>query len=142
MGEGHGSEIHELAHMRKQKVVYALAGGATLKQAAELAGLTPAAIFRWRKEDPEFVAMLEDASEIVMETIREEAISNVRQQVKDLGPKALEVLTTSLDSHDPRIQLQAATHVFRLSGVMERGSSQKASLEDKVATARDARSRD
>lgn len=137
------AEVEEILHLRKTKVVYALAGGLTIKQAAEVAGIQPSVIYHWRQlQDPEFAAMLEDASEAVVEVIRDETVSNVRQQIKDLGPKALQVLTESLDSHDPRIQLQAAQSVFRLAGVQERASSKTSSLEDKVAAARDARSRD
>lgn len=105
---------------RMAKVIACLIQTNDVKQAAQVAGVSVAQIRKWRSEDEVFQQMLAAADEVATNAIIEEGISNVRFRIKGLGDRALDVLAASLNSHDERVQLQAASKVLQLSGVADK----------------------
>jgi transposase-like protein len=128
--------------IKQTMVVAALVQGATVAEAARRADVKPSLIRYWKANDERFNQMLEAAEERAVNAIIDEGIGNVRQQIKELGPMALAVLRSSLDSHDDRIKLTAAQQVLRIGGVMERESVIKQGLESEIARLNTTRPQD
>jgi hypothetical protein len=68
----------------QQKAVLALLAGATWTAAAHAAGVGRATIYRWRDENPQFVAVLNQ--------LRAELAESVLAEVRAMGPRAVQVL--------------------------------------------------
>lgn len=100
----------------KAKVVAFLVQGMTLKDAAEKAGISKHTVSGWRQMDPEFQELLAEADERAVQAFIDEGVAQVTNQIKDLGPKAAEVIRESLDHTDPKVRLQAANMVLRHGG--------------------------
>jgi hypothetical protein len=106
---------------KKAAIILSLASGATVQEASIFHEVSRNTILGLMQKDEEFKGMLQDASDVAVNTILAEVQINVRNQVKSLGPKALEVLTKALDSEDGRVALQAAGIVLRGTGIMDGG---------------------
>lgn len=90
--------------------------GLTLKDAAEAAGISKHTASDWKAHDAEFQELLAEADERAVEAFLDEGVRQVTNQIKDLGPRAADVLRESLDHTDPKVRLQAANMVLRHGG--------------------------
>lgn len=106
---------------KKASIVMTLASGASVAETAAMHEVSINTIYTLQADDEGFRDMLQTASDVAVNTILAEVATNVRNQIKGLGPKALEVLTKALDSPDGRVALQAAGIVLRGTGIMDGG---------------------
>lgn len=119
---------------KKAAIILSLASGASIQEASVMHEISRSTITSLMQNDPEFKDMLLEATDIAVNTVLAEVQTNVRAQVKSLGPKALEVLTKALDSDDGRVALQAAGIVLRGTGIMDGGKLDiRVGLESAVA---------
>jgi hypothetical protein len=114
-------------------IVRHLVAGASVQEAARRAEISVNIVRRWKSEDEEFNRLLQDTEERAVNAIIDEGVDHVLQQVKELGPTALEVLKDALGSHDERLRLQAAQSVFRIGGVGKQAAAAKPGLEAEIA---------
>jgi hypothetical protein len=120
---------------KKAAIIMSLASGASVREAATNHGVSVSTITSLQRDDAEFRDMLQEASDIAVNTILAEVQTNVRNQVRALGPKALDVLKQALDSKDGRVALQAAGIVLRGTGIMDGGKLEvRVGLESAVGT--------
>ena len=113
----------------KARVIAMLVEGTSVRQTEKTMGLSVGSIQRLRSSDEVFAQMLEEAEGNAVQAVIDDAITNVRNRIKALGPKALEVLTEALESDDERTRLQAAKEVFRIGGVMKNDLHVRVGLE-------------
>lgn len=123
---------HALPAAKKASIVMTLASGATVQEASVMHEVSRNTITDLMSHDEAFREMLQEASDVAVNTILAEVQTNVRNQVKALGPKALEVLTQALESKDGRVALQAAGIVLRGTGIMDGKLEVRVGLESAV----------
>lgn len=91
---------------QQEAVIAALLEGKTQRQAAALAGLAEETISRWKRNDPVFLAMLNQR--------RDEAWALHLDAARKLKQKAVEALSELLDSGDDTTRLRAAAVAVRI----------------------------
>lgn len=116
----------------KAKVIAALIEGMSLEDAAAIGGVKKATVVAWKHDNEEFQQMLADASEKASEAIIDGSISVLRTQIKDLGPKALEILKDGMESDDESTRLRAAQMVFKMSNLDQLNVAVKVGLEQQI----------
>lgn len=87
-----------------------------LKDAAFAAGVSKNTVSDWKANDVEFQELLAEADERAVQAFIDEGVAQVANQIKDLGPKAAEVIREALAHTDPKVRLQAANMVLRHGG--------------------------
>lgn len=78
--------------LEQRKAVEALAAGATIEQAATIAGRTPHTLRRWRREEPAYAASLKQAGD--------EALEDAAVQLRGLLTVALARLGELFEDED------------------------------------------
>ena len=135
MSRERSGEVDRLAKApAKAKVVAALVEGLTVEQASVATGVPKNRILYWKANDDEFNEMLETVSEEVVNGILDYAVESVRNQIKNLGPKAIENIRAALDSEDERLAFQAAIGVLRLGPFESKDMNVRIGLEQYVNT--------
>ncbi len=99
--------------VQQAKVIALILQGATPRQIEEATGVKRGSIYLWRRDDPEFQQMLNDAESRVEEAVIEAGVASALQSIKDLGPRAAEVIAEALEHKDTKIRLSAASMVLR-----------------------------
>jgi transposase-like protein len=127
--------MSDLRVIDKARVVAALVSGASVPEVAREFEISPSTIRRWSVEDEGFQEMLENAEQGAITAILEDAIQNVRFKIKELGTKALSVLTSALESDDERTRLAAAKEVFKLAGIATTEKHVQLGLESVIGEA-------
>lgn len=92
---------------KQVQVIAALASGASVSQAARLAQVHRATIYRWRTEDAEFVERLE--------RVRAEQLWNMRSELRSLAVHAIRTLRRLMtdDMVDENVRFKAALAVLQ-----------------------------
>lgn len=108
------------------QVIAGLVQGRALKDVAASLDIPAARIARWYRESEKFQEMLLDVTTEVVDEIRSTIKADAREAVVNLLPRAREVLEEALEADDVRTKLQAAAHVFRLTGFTEKGAAREA----------------
>ena len=91
---------------QQEAVIAALLEGKTQREAAALAGLAEETISRWKRNDPVFLAALNQR--------RDEAWALHLDAARKLKQKAVEALSELLDSDDDATRLKAAAVAVRI----------------------------
>jgi len=96
----------------QNRMITAIASGASISAAAETAGCDRTSFYLWRR-DPEFATELNRA-------IWEQRLS-FQSEIQQLAPRALEALKKLLEqeSTPPNIRMQTALQILRASGSLD-----------------------
>lgn len=90
--------------------------GMSMRETSLALGLGPQAVATWKRWDPEFQEMLDAADEEAARIVAQEMRENVRNEIEQLGPRAVERLKEALEHPDTRVALQAVGLVMRHGG--------------------------
>ncbi|TOG59084.1 hypothetical protein, partial [Vibrio parahaemolyticus] len=83
------SRLHKRTRARDKRFFEALDQGATIGEAAKIAGYSRRSVYRYAEEDPTFSEQLEDAKADLLESLEKEADRRGRDGVTDF--KSLKV---------------------------------------------------
>lgn len=104
--------------------------GHGIRQVAEATGISETTIRGWQR-DPEFQELLEEADVRVSEAVIAETAQQEMRKIRDLAPKAREIIERTLEDPDPRLRFQASLAVLRF--VAPKDGDRQAAFETVLA---------
>ena len=128
-------ELSENSKVQMAEVVAGLIAGHNLRTIVETTGVPASRVRRWvSDEDPEFMELLREVEETVLEHLKDEMVGQVAEAIDRLTPKAIAALEGALDEGTVSQRTTAAAHVLRFAGYgrVAREGSPKVPVEDMI----------
>lgn len=116
---------------KKAQIAACLGMGMSIAQAALECDVSRNQISSLLRDD-EFKELIQQIEDEAIQAMLSEVSTSVRRSIKELGPKAVEVLDASLNSEDSRVALQAAGLVLR-SGALATVSEERTGWESAIS---------
>lgn len=98
------------------RAIAMLIEGYSAMEVARALDLPRRAISRWKEDYPEFTEMLERVDDEAAKIVLDEVRKTVREEIIELGPRAVQVMSAALEHADTRVALQAAALIMRNGG--------------------------